>query len=1005
MAATLLEPLRAGTNAYVGSQWDFGAVALTADGDIPDTAPRRCFGDDPQVYRAFKYYDYDAQQWVHAFSPPPVRDVQAGEIVKAVTGTWEMTITDGSTPESYPSIVTLYDALSAIQTTSALVRSLTPATNDRKPNGQAVTDLSVWTQSFVLSITADGSRAVQQAEIGLTVLEAAPTEQLSIRCTSNATVGAELWAVQGPISGALANATTGVAYADGPYAFTIPVQLPPATAPGGDISVVFTGRDAEGDEDPIMCVDRALLGANAQNGSFRFVWTKKPKPCVCTDELSDLVNYECLGLEAEGGGPVTVNAVRLRKQRLVTAARGFIEGNTTPPETVDAGDIEWINTSADILASALAQLDGDGATLTYDAWQASHVYAEGVTITGPGAASEYRFLCLQGGTSASSDPTFPTTPDDDITDGNVVWVNLGKLPLLAFDDAFEDWKTDAGLLSGQENPQNYPLWSPGTMVYPGTIIAPSQQQDFYLFLTGYVDNSGNPVAPPDNETPTGSLEPIWDTTPDAYTTERSGDVYIKWQAKSYDELSVQKGVSDAFYERYRAQMKDVLFAAGIDANFESASTAGSPCWRDFADNDYWFVSVDGYKPMQLHHPYYSVKDGTDEDGRPIIVPTNEFAVFLEWGCADRLLEGDLVTINIGNVSGGIRTYQTDDELTASIAHADPVPFGGGQSGDDTLTFSVSGSVDGAFADYALVLTAPTPYSDGGLEFAITAGGIAFALGDTFRFSSVGGHFQWRQNGGSWTGPVVIGDAALVDGLAAVFTGGAQDPTWATGDTFSFSALAINGVDQVMSPADGRLTWTGSTTITVVPADNGPASRFAAFDHHIPSDAVITLEGSDDNFSTTPTSVVIPWTARDLLAVFDAVTRLKWRLTVDKGGDIFWAFLGPQMQPTNPKGGADLGLFKKRRRLPGIGVRSALSGDVTHDVTGQTSFEDFMAGVDYACANDDRSFGIVVNESLSEMSLVRLDAADIEVSDLFDFQPTDPTPNRCQSFTLKVDARP
>lgn len=47
------------------------------------------------------------------------------------------------------------------------------------------------------------------------------TETWTIKCTSATTVGAEVWSVTGSVSGALASATTGVAYTNGKIGFTI----------------------------------------------------------------------------------------------------------------------------------------------------------------------------------------------------------------------------------------------------------------------------------------------------------------------------------------------------------------------------------------------------------------------------------------------------------------------------------------------------------------------------------------------------------------------------------------------------------------------------------------------------------------------------------------------------------------------------------------------------------------------------------------------------------------
>lgn len=496
----------------------------------------------------------------------------------------------------------------------------------------------------------------------------------------------------------------------------------------------------------------------------------------------------------------------------------------------------------------------------------------------------------------------------------------------------------------------------------------------------------------------GTSEPNW-TAGGAVT---DGD--ITWTPITSTDLAESANANrEIYFDRFRTQMQEVNSVAGVSPNFESAGTNGDGCWQDDPSAQFWFESQDGLLPMFVDHDYHSSKLVIDEDGRPFAQSTMEFYVELQWGCPDKLKLGDQITITLEGVAGGAVTYQQGDEWDVSVAHADPLQLGGGQDGDDTLTWSVTSSIGTAFDPYELITTALAAYDDGGLTFAITPGAIDFALGDTFRLSVEGGHFRWRRDGGSWSSSTVIGDTSASDGLTIEFVGGAA-PSWVGGDAWSFSAEATNGPDQAKSPTDGRFKWTGSTTLTIVPDSSGPVTRLAIYDHHIPSDAAIRLQGSDDDFSTTPTDIAITWAERNILAIFPSVTRAKWRITVDKGGDLFWAFLGDTMQPTTPNGAREAGKFVKRRRVPRLGIRGGIAGDISHEAVSQTSFEDFMTGIDYAGANDAGAFGLVLNDALGETSLVRFTGTDVEASDLRGYQSSD-ADLRWHSFTLPVEALP
>lgn len=1132
--------IQSGTNEYIGDQWNFGAAQLNNDGTIPATAPRLRFGDDPQVYLAFK--KYTDGRYVYSFSPAPVRDIPAGTKVYSVSGARTLTVTDATDPthpEVFTGLVTRYDALLAIRNGSDLVNvgdqtgQQTPVSNDRHPGAMGAVELSIYTVPYVVGIAVDGSDSIEHADLDVTVSTSAPTESLHIKCISAATTGNEKWEVRGDASGKLDDAQTSVAYSDGAYSFTIP---PPEVADGGtapDATIVPSfeplTRD-ESEQTPAFCPRAPRLGIAAKNGTFTFVYARKPaKDCTCDGlSLEGSPDPHCLGVTDNGGESVSDASRVIRLQRLTTAVKTMIGSNTSPQSSVAQYDIQRIETSAAIFHACLQKLSG--GTLSLDEWVASHEYSADDMVE-PTVRNGYRYAASfdtdDHGDSGSTEPTWPTTVGATIDDGDVTWTNIGKTPYALYDDYFDDWVTDMTALAGVGDVRIVVPWAANTYNTAflngdgNALWCRPTTRNGWLYRSGFYSNQAR----------TGSAEPTWPTTQNngvldggptppiegapinwiatvnywkpsvsrtlgeiadpgtgfqwTVTTAGTSDSYepdwssdgpitdgtVVWtrSSSSATDLKSTDVANDAIYlDRYSSQMNDVLAAAGIDPNFESASTNGDGCWRDFDDSDYWWVDTDGYYlPIQTNHYYHSSIVTYDDDGKPIYQSTQEWGVGPGFNCVDKLKEGDRLVIRIDGVdgNGSGRGYQPGDTFTVSVIHAENLPMSGGQDGNDTQTWTVQGSEDGAFPPYYLIAVTPSArqnshayavgdryvpasanghwyqvtvagtsasspptfatdrttftdgtatvqdmgllvgYSYGGIAFTITPGGIAFALSDTFTFSLIGGHFQWRQNGGSWSSSTVIGTTTLADGVSAIFTGGASSPSWATGDTFSFEALAINGADQATSPTDGRLTWTGSTIISITPTGSNPASRLALFDHTIPSDATIALQGSDDNFATTPTNISIPWAERNILAVFDPVTRAKWRITIDKGGSIFWAFLGAQMQPTNPRGIRDVGVFTKRRRVPGLGVRSALAGEIKHEVVSQTSFEDFMAGIDYACANDDRAFGVAVNEGLGEMMLVRFTGTEVEVTDLFDYQTLDAVKNRTQAFTLPVEALP
>lgn len=975
-------------NEYIGDHWDFGAAALELPAlTIPPNAPRIRFGNDPQVYRAYK--KYVAGRYVYSFSPAPVRDVARGARVHLVSGSRTITITDGIDTDTLTGIVTLYDALSAIRDDSTLVRVDSPIVNDRAPNGQGITELSVRTRSYVLGVTStDG--AIARVELAIEAADDAPTETLTLECVDVSIPGAERWDVHGDVSGDLPQAITGLEYIGGRYIATIPI---PPVVPGqasGTMVVEYLPGQGHDPESPMpsLCVDRPRIGAAARDGEWTYTYTKRPTaPCDCTAaDLEGGPIDDCLGTVPEGGD-VSEASQLIRIQRLMKARRSIVNDNTSPILAANRRDIDYLNASFKILLDALKKLSG--GTLANPVWLASHAYAIDV-IAESVNRNGFRFAVKVAGTSGSSEPTWNTTIDADTTDGGVTWTCVGKTPYGMWDDAFDALLVDVEALRELLLASTIPApWPSGSVSVDD--VAYGHSDSSATVRTGlYRATTSGTV---------GAEEPI---ELFASLAEEVIDGTVTWKLVS---LYQPVNGSDTYFQRYATQMSEVLAAAGIvESNFDSANTKGDGCWQD-RDTTYWWV-FDGsepYLPIFTGVYYHSSKMGMDDSGSPYAYSTREFGFGPRFGCPDSLLEGDQIRIKITGASGSSgHGYQVGDAFSVRINNANPLPLGGGQTGDDTLTWSVIASEDGRLDDYALVTTAPVAYSAaigaGTIDFAISVGGVPYALGDKFTLSIEGGRFKWRQDGGSWSSPIDIADTALVDGLEAHFMGGGA-PSWVAGDRWSFRAESVNGIEQIRKPIDGSFEWTGSTVIEVEGGD--PIVGVLIAGHTIPSSATIRLQGSDDDFATTPVDVVVPW-RRDNIWKAVAADRAKYRLTVNEGGSIRWLYLGEGTQLALASGVTELGTLTKRVRIAGVAVRRGLGVTVEHSGLPQSAIDDLLSLLDDAGTNDDRLFGIVPNDSESECGLVRFNADTLELSDVLGFQPEDPA-NRLASLSMELEA--
>ena len=998
--------ITAGTNEYFGDEWDFGAPALTAAGEIPPGAPRLRFGYDPQVYRQFK--KFADNRWAYGFSPAPVRDVERGTAVYAVSGSRTVTITDGTDSNVFPSIVTEFDFLDAVQIyeaeADALVRVATGfASENFTPGGQAVVDLSVWTAPYLVGLTRAGSEYVEKADLDVTMGAGVPTETLAVRCVTARPPGGEEWFVEGDVSGRLANARTGSGYNSGGYSFTIPRVPNPDGQSFGEINVRIVLVEQEGRGDPGFKALQSIVGAAGTSGSWTFEYrARPPADCEVQGTLIGGPDADCLGITPPGD--TQMNAARLlaRRQRLSRFVHEFVKANTkdVPASQLSSvnQDITYIKKAANALGDVLVALEA-ADDLQPDARLDSHEYAQDQQITRTISGVDYLFFASIPGTSASSAPDFSgaTALNATVTDGGVTWKNNGKTAMGLWDAAMDLLIADATPIfnhAGESSAAGD--WDMDT---PYALGATTRKEGFGGVMVLFeVTDAGTSHA---------TDEPNW------ASAEEDGDVVtdgtVEWTriaADSLDGVTSGEGraIDESYYERYLTAGNQIKAAAGLSANFDKASDQGDGCWLDDenATHEFAYLGDEPYAPVLVGRYYHSSKQEVLEDGTTRTVSTQEFGFGPTFGCPQNLIDGDRIVVTVSGEHGSVG-YQVGDRFEIQAVRAVPLAFGGGQTGNDLRKWSVVGSVDGRLADYVQDISDPgsiNAYSDGGVGFLIGLGAIDNALGDGFTFSVEAAQFVWRKNAGDWSSPADItsGAIALSDGVSALFAGG-RAPSWVVDDLWTFTAEAVNGVDQLRQPTDGRLTWTGSTTITATLAEAAPIAGLLLAEHTIPSGAEIRLQGSDDNFSTTPLNELVPWRARNLWHPVVA-EHAAYRILVDDAGSLFWGFLGEPLVPAIRTGQRELGRLVKTHRLAGLGQRPGLGGTIQHEQLTEPSVDALLALLEHAGQYDDRRLGIVPNAARPEAGVVEFLADTLEISDVFGFQPRDIAASR-QSVTLEL----
>lgn len=911
-AYSLLNALSAGTDTVYGPEYDWDAKPADNAGNVPDSAHRLAFGDDETVYRQWKTYADGA--WAYHFFPALERTIAAGTAVKFVSGSRVVTVSDGATTETYSSVVTPYDFLSQVQSASNLLAVVGVVVPDRQPGGMAMREFRARTDAHVLPSTGEGSAVATGLE-DVVVTDTANTELIQAKCWDVAVLGKERWRVDGSVSGALDDdLKTNEPFFGAGVGFRIPPKYPDGYQSGSRGTfylkeIRYANRGAAVEPPPI-CASPLVLGITAVDKELTLVYTKRPSTeCECTGMAPDgQVSAACLGLDFyEGTAMATTPGLIARLQALAEWYSSFVAGNaaiTAAGELRSAQlDIELAGLARGELFSCLSDLYNSG-TLSATPWAAAAAKAVDAVVE-PTARNGYRYRCTVAGTThATTQPTWPTTVGNTVTDGTVTWKCVSKIPEYAWDDLLAAVDTELTALEGLGTAATataIKLLAISTAYTAGDVVYyPTTGGTFYAVCTASGTTSGTITIIPSAGFPavTNGTATFLGISLDEANARLTGDTEDANSAASHTSDPGIVRDPATFATKYRAACDVVRSLAGILPKSEAGGT-GSACWQDPGDAYYWTVNGMEYLPAFSNQIYHSCVKSTTADGVEEIVSTQEFAFALNVKC-DTLMEGDTVVLAIGD-SGWPTTYQIGDVLTLPVIAATDLYLTGGATGDDTLHWSVSSSTAGALPVYDLVLAAPEPYAATDFECLITPGAIPFSAGDAFSFALEGGHFKWRRDGGAWSASTALADSqALADGLTLVVDPGPA-PGLVAGDTWTWLASQPYAASQVRSPIVGTTghQWTGATQTLAVDlgAETAIPAALVAL-HSLPPAATLTLAGSLNGSTWWTEAFAV---RAGPLVLFPATPRtaryLELRITLATGARIGWWWVGMPWSPT------------------------------------------------------------------------------------------------------------
>lgn len=938
VGATLAD-LAAGTSELPDARWDFGATPATAS-TIPPNATRLQFDGYPTVHRHWRAWVDGV--WAYFLDPALPYAIPADTAVRAVTGGYTLTLSNGSTTETY-SAVTVYGFLTAVQGRSALVEVIGVVAPDAAPGGMAVTDISLRTDAYALPVIASIKGAYGSPLLeGLTIAPDAVTENLIVTARANTALAPASWSVVGAASGTLPDAVTGAPYAHGPVAFTIPAAEVPAEVQGRIFARTnFTSRGT-GEALPSVCVNPVVLGARASAKSITFTYTARPLTagCDCTTMGAPRLSSTCLGLTPGGSSMALDAAYQNRLESLYDWRATFMgsQSDLSPPHEVRwavqdmdlcdqitaafADTLALIYTSGDALAgwdAELSRLQSELSALSSGLGEPAADLLVGLTVgtlaRHPLTGRLYRLTRVVAHAAAAGDETPAISSSMTVGTAGVnplnngvyqlinatskVWQESGDyvesaIGALTSMPALGDFSSSAGATFTLEktltwNSEGYPLTKEtSTWVYQGAVQTLSLATELgALTAIPRLDAGWN--TNPGTTTTTTTTTSWTDGTPALANTEVATWTCLGLPADLRGSANVAQ-----LARRYQARMDALLPLAGLVPKSDASSASGDGCWRDQPDASAWWVEASGgYLPAFTNEPYVSCR-GTPEEP----VSTQEFGFAILTPCPGRLKPGDSVTITIDGAMTG--AYAEGDSFTIPIVGAADAPFTGGAAGSTVHTWAVAGSVGGTYPDWAWDPSDPDPYAGGPLDATLTAGGIPFEVGDTLSVALEGGELRWRDAGGTWTEGDLSTAHDLDDGLTLTAVSGAA-PSFVAGDTWTFRAAATHGPDQLRQPRDGAaFAWDGATvTLSIDLGSVQPLECLLIALHTLPETAFIEIRGGTAD--ATDWVTFMEWSAGPILEPLPSdVTARYLEIEISgagSGAEIGWLWAGVPWRPT------------------------------------------------------------------------------------------------------------
>lgn len=950
-AWSTIEDIAEGAQDLKGPQYTWGSLPLLGDGTLNPATVRFTFGDDPTVYREYSVFEDGAT--VFKLDRPLLAEVKKGTPLKSVTGTYTVTITRAATVETYTNIVTLYDFLSKVKASSNLVEVDGVVIDDRTPGGMAMDEFPLRTGAYALATSC--SSEVGSALSAVAVTADCPGQLVEIKCKSNDVVGAERWDVTAPSEGGLiGEAVSGVAFSATHFGFTVPKVIPDnPQSVGMELklkSISFAGR-AEGDEGTKICIDVPTCGINAKAKTITLVYTKAPtEECECKNaDYEGFLNENCLGIEVDSaeGGAMDAN-LKTCLESLYSWKKAFDRANTSLPSGAAGArsasyDLTLSQKIADIFHDAIIKAYGDATARTQWNTDLTTMQSDITALSG---------LQGVGGLSVA-------TPGSTYTEGDCVippahlW-NGHKYRCDSRTQTIVLVSGGSGISAtlGYDPISDWPIDGSQTALIRHDVYGGSSATHF----VGFTDAG-----------PIGDADIIYNS----------------------DAGAVRSSISE-FAKRYSSAMDYVLALAGIDPKGD-AGGPGNECWQERDDEYYWTVNGLEYLPAYTNVVYHSCKGNSD---RSEITCTKEFAFVVKCVCENGLKEGDTIELEITGENTGNKSYQVGDTYSLPIIAGAPVYLAGGVTGNDTLTWSVRGSVSGALTPISFSADASADYNHHGLHFTLNRGSVPFALNDQFSFAVEGGTFRFRFDGGAWSADQDIPAApvALANGLSATFIAGAE-PSFVSGDVFGWRVLQPYSPQNALRPGYRQYEWQGAgCTLTFDMGDATLMDGFALGLHTLPSTATLLLEGLD-GAGDALWSETLAWRSGVIAAPLSTRVAVRLRLTVGNatGGAIGWIWAGDPLRFRNSPSAMTLtrNWQAANARYLGAGSGGSLTWDGDSSFLYQPEIDDLLALLDHAKANHDEPLILIPNPAFpADARLVRFDGDSFEWSEWFNFQVQD-----------------